>query len=79
MSVSDGDILERAAERAPLVLPEPIANAVCRRIDYLMAWHRRDPELYDYEGRPSYQAEALGIARAVLAMPAVGDDRGPRG
>lgn len=62
------DILNRAAERVPLVLPEPIANACIKRMEDLVAWHRRDPNLLDYEGLPSYRAEAEGIARAILAM-----------
>lgn len=67
------DLLEQAAERAPLVLPEPIANAACQRMDYLMVMHHRDPNLLDHEGRPSYRAEAEGIAHAVLTMERPGD------
>jgi hypothetical protein len=68
--MADGDLLERAAEFASTVLPEPIANACRNRMDYLMTWHRRDPNLLDYEGNASYRAEALGIAAAILAMGA---------
>lgn len=64
------DLLEQAAERAPTVLPEAIANGLRQRMDYLMVLHRRDPGLLDYDGQPSYRAEAERIAQAILALPA---------
>jgi hypothetical protein len=60
--------VEKAQELAHKVLPEVIGNVIGRHLDELAVKHRNDPLLLDWDGNPSYQAEAKLIVAEINAL-----------